>query len=105
MTKEELQRLSEALIKANECAMECANVSDNGSCNFDTPMLLVKMTKKQAESLPVRVSKCEYGIWRGAWFVYGNLWGQANRRTTMAEAICKSLNESGFDSAVYYQLD
>lgn len=105
MTKQELQKLAEALIKANECAMECASVADNGSCNFDTPMLLVKMTKKQAESLPVEVRKCEYGIWKGAWFVYGNLWGQANRRTTMAEAISKSLNESGFDSAVYYQLD
>lgn len=105
MTKQELQKLSEALIKANECALECANVADNGSCNFDTPLLLVKMTEKQAETLPVKVSKCRYGIWKGCWFVHGNLFGMGNRRTTMAEAISKSLNESGFDSAVYYQLD
>lgn len=105
MKANELKALGEALLRAQDAALECANVNDGGSCNFDTPMLLVKMTKKQAETLPVRLEKCEYGFWKGWWFVHTPLYGQAMRRTAMAEAASKSLNESGFDSAVYYMLD
>lgn len=105
MKANELKALGEALLRAQDAALECANVNDGGSCNFDTPMLLVKMTKKQAETLPVRLEKCEYGLWKGAWFVNVPLYGMGMRRTTMAEAAAKSLNESGFDSAVYYMLD
>lgn len=106
MKKIELERLSDALIKARDAALSVSNCEDYGSCNFDTPMLLgIKMTQAQAESLPVKVRKITYGFWKGAWMVYVPLYGMAMRRTTMAEAASKSLEESGYDSCVYYQLD
>lgn len=105
MKANELKALGEALLRAQAAALECANVNDGGSCNFDQAVLGVRLTKKQAETLPVRLEKCNYGFWKGWWFVHTPLYGQAMRRTAMAEAAAKSLSESGYDASVYYMLD
>lgn len=103
MTKEEVRLLSIALNKAREESMKFAESEDGGSCNFDTPTLSLKATKAQLTGLPV--SKIDYGLWKGDWFVNLPLYGMGNRRTRMAEAIAKSLRESGYSASVYYQLD
>lgn len=103
MTKEEVRLLSIALNKAREESMQFAESEDGGSCNFDTPVLSLKATKRQLQGLPL--SKIDYGLWKGNWFVDLPLYGQGNRRTMMAQTIAKSLRESGFNASVYYQLD
>lgn len=103
MTSQELIKMSEAMIIANNYAMEFADTDDHGSCNFDRPIIRVnRLTKKQAESLPLQVSKCAGGGW---WSVYCALYGQANRRTAMAEAFARKMCELGFECSVYYMLD
>lgn len=103
MNKEEVRLLSIALNKAQSESMKFAESEDGGSCNFDTPILSLKATKKQLQGLPL--TKIDYGFWKGWWFVNLPIYGMGNCRTRMAEAIAKSLNESGFNASVYCQLD
>lgn len=105
MTANELRELGEALLRAQDAALACANVNDGGSCNFDRAVLGVRLTQKQADSLPIKLTKCSYGIWKGWWFVHTELYGMAMRRTAMAEAAANSLSASGYDASVYYMLD
>lgn len=105
MTRKELDALEYALAKANQAAKLFANSEDGGTCNFDTPIINIKATQKQVASLDFELSKCTWGLYKGWWFVDLPLYGQGNRRTRMAEAIAKSLNESGFNARVYYQVD
>jgi len=105
MTKEEVRLLSIALNKAQEESMKFANTEDGGTCNFDTPMINIKATKKQISQLEYRLEKCTWGLWKGWYFVEIPLSGQGNRRTRMAEAIARSLKNSGYETGVYYQVD
>lgn len=105
MTRKELDALEYALAKANQVAKMFTNSEDGGTCNFDTPIINIKATQKQVASLDFKLSKCTWGLYKGWWFVDLPLYGQGNRRTRMAEAIAKSLNESGFNASVYYQVD
>ena len=104
MTSQELSKMREAMIIANNYAMTFAYTDDSGSCNFDHPIIKInRLTKKQAESLPLRVSKCYGG--GGWWSVDSALYGQAMRRTAMAEAFARKMSELGFECSVYYMLD
>lgn len=106
MKASELKHLADALLRANESAMTKSGVDDGGSCNFDTAVIKLRgIRAREAEQLPVRLSKITSGYWKGWYFVFGELWGQGNRRTAMAEAMAKSLENDGYESAVYYQLD
>lgn len=100
-----ISELEQALVKAKNAMMEYADTEDGGSCNFDTPVIRINATERQMAMLDYRVVKVDERGWRGWWFVFLPLMGQANRRTRMAEAACKSLKESGFEASVYYQLD
>lgn len=104
MTKNELKEMATAMIQANNYALEYASVNDGGSCNFDHPIIKInRLTKKQAEQLPLRVYKCYGG--GGWWGVNCALHGQAMRRTAMAEAFAKKMNELGYTCSVYYMMD
>lgn len=104
MTANEVKKLGEAMIIANNYAITFADTDDGGSCNFDHPIIKIKrLTAKQAEQLPLRVSKCYGG--GGWWSVYCALHGQAMRRTAMAEAFARKMDELGYESAVYYMMD
>ena len=106
MKQTELEKLALAITKANAYAAAYSEVEDGGSCNLDTPVIKIKgLTEEQAKQLPANLGKVSSGVWKGWWFVFGNLQGQAMRRTAMAEAICKSLEEDGYEASVYYMLD
>lgn len=104
MTSKELSKLREAMILANDYASAFASNNDGGTCNFDCPIVKInRLTKKQAESLPFRVSKCYGG--GGWWHVHCELYGQGYRRTAMAEAFARKMRELGFECSVQYMMD
>ncbi len=107
MTKKEIDKLEMAIMKAEMEAQKYADTEDGGTCNFDTPMVKVKATEKQLAQMEWRVFKeGERQPDGGTWFqILIRLSGQGNRRTRMAEAAAKSLQESGYNSSVYYAMD
>ena len=80
---------------------------DGGTCNFDTPILLIKGARmdkleEAAASAGVRISK--WGS--GCYHIYGNfLCGQGNLRTKCAETFAKSLESNGWKTYVCYAMD
>lgn len=106
MTTKEIDALEMAILKAENEAQKYANTEDGGTSNFDTPMIKVKATEKQLAQMEWRCYKVGKRTPDGTWFeVWINLSGQGNRRTRMAEAAAKSLQQSGYNASVSYQMD
>lgn len=104
--------LVEALEKAKKAALERATHSDGGTCNFDSPVLDYRgssIRKKQAvESIKAAGLSCfDWKPFGGTnmLVINGAFYGQAARRTAMAEAFRDSLKQSGFATMMYYQMD
>ena len=105
-------RLGEALIKAQESASKIGTLypEDGGTCNLDSVLIKLQGWKladiEQASFYgEVPISDKLTGIYRGYRFVMFTLYGQANRRTRMVEAAKKSLEASGYDVTIYWQMD
>lgn len=101
-----------ALNEAKKAADKVADIEDGGTCNFDTAQVeITSLTAAQikiacavAEVLyvgkgrPISVNaKCCYYI--------DYTKGQGERRTRMAEEFAKSMQASGYNAGVYYQMD
>lgn len=102
------EKLTEDLLFAKHIAiMEGANNNeDGGTCNFDTPVLVLKNAnfKKLEEAFKnagLRVYKWDCGRYH----ITGFACGQANLRTRMVEAFERALHDSGYTTSVYYQMD
>lgn len=108
-TKVELEELNNALSSAVTAAKQLANTEDGGSCNFDSVTLRISIPATLAEQACVKLEKMlvrDWGrLWRGHYMVDIPLSGQADRRSCMAEAACKSLRESGYDAHMFYMVD
>lgn len=103
-----IQEFNEAIKKADEAAIKADPIDDGGTCNFDGPVIKLPegIKKKDLEGCSFRIEPISSkGLWKGWYWVYITQYGQANRRTTMAEAAAKSLEESGIEASVYYQMD
>lgn len=105
MTAKEFDNFERALVKAVNASRQFEDSEDGGTCNFDTPVIRIKATAKQMYSLDWHAEKIGGRTWRGYWFLFVPLAGQANRRTRMAEAVAQSLAADGYDACVYYQVD
>ena len=109
MTKVEM--LKEALCTANAVALFFKDEVDDGTSNFDHPMLKKPddMTKKEVEEAfelaGIRFDRESSGLWKGFYHIYGVVDGQGNRRTTMAEKFSEALKKQNYTSCVYYQMD
>lgn len=107
MTAKEIDRLEMAICRAEQHASRFADTEDNGTCNFDTPMIKVKATERQLAAMDWKVMK--YGKRQpdgtSYFLIFIDLRGQGNRRTRMAEAAVESLRESGYNASVCYQMD
>lgn len=108
--KEKIQKLAEALKRADEAALREANTDDGGTCNFDTPLIRLegwsKSEIKEASDLAnVEIGDKLSGWHKGYRYVRVKLYGQANRRTLMAEAAERSLEADGYDVSMYYHMD
>jgi len=82
---------------------------DTGTCNMDTPILRIPrvrfaLIQEAAKEAQLDVSE---SMWLGkrAIFLYSPMFGQALRRTMMAEAAKNALAAKGLDARVYYQMD
>lgn len=105
MTDKELLDFEKALSKAEKLALQYVDTEDGGTCNFDTPIVRLKATKRQIAELDWELVKIETYPYKGWYFVGIPLSGQGNRRTRMAEAAAQSLCASGYEAKVYYQMD
>lgn len=107
---EKVNKLIESLAKANAEALQFANVDDSGTCNFDTPIIRLEgWSKSELFDLTVYSGvvgdKLDSRIFRNYRYVGTEKYGQAQKRTKMAEAACKSLKNDGYDVCMYYQAD
>lgn len=108
-TSADLKELNNALLNAVNAAAMFDETEDGGTCNFDSVILKIKIPAQFAPQIWVELDKMlvrDYGrMWRGCYMVDIPLSGQANRRTRMAEAACKELNNAGYNAFLYYQRD
>ena len=100
------EKLLKDLQIAKEQALTHKNDNDNGTCNFDTPLIKLEGTTEQ--ELQDLVGK-EYGVskYNGDWYQIGFkvLQGQAHKRTMMALKFVGALQELGYKSFVQYVID
>lgn len=107
LTKTELlaQAIQEAAIAAIIKGEEYEG-NDGGSCNLDTPLVVVPRgikTRNVKDSNGRELLGCSYGS--GLYSVRVPLWGQGYQRTAMAEAARDRLVELGYTSYVRYIMD
>lgn len=109
MKKQDFDALIDALAAAEINAMQYSESEDGGSCNFNQAIVKLSLTAEQRKELAamglLSSMPSYYGRGRGWYFVETSLYGQANRRTRMAQASAKALQLAGYNATVYYQLD
>lgn len=84
--------------------------NDGGTCNFDTPAIRLpgvreKFLKECAAEAGIDVDPFDWFGGRRYYWVRVPMYGQANRRSRMAEAACRKLKELGLPATMYSQAD
>ena len=106
-----VEKLREALSTANAVALFFKDTVDDGTSNFDHPMLLKPegMTTKDIEEAfklaHINFERVKSGTWKNFYHVLGVCFGQGYRRTTMAEKFVEALKQAGYTATVFYQVD
>lgn len=104
-TKQELAALEAAVNEAARVALKYKDADDGGACNFDTPLLAVKIPKRLRDATALHLARC-WGRYSKCYIIEDiPLYGQGDRRSEMAEAACESLRTSGYAATMYYQMD
>jgi hypothetical protein len=95
--------------KAAALAADPGQEADGGTCNFDTPAVCLPGTREKFVeecATAAGISTSAFKWFRSRYFfVFVPLYGQANRRSNMAEAANRRLKELGFDALLYCQAD
>jgi hypothetical protein len=110
MKSEKVNKLIETIKRANKAALLIDNEEDGGTCNFDTAIIKLDRWREEeiqqvSKETGIRIGERLSGWHKGFRFVFTEMYGQANRRTRMAEAAYKSLEKDGFEVSMYYQAD
>lgn len=100
-----VKNLRWALIQARIAALPFSADEDEGTCNFDTPVLRLPKWSKEEIEAAFKDTGLRPDIDGNLVYIYGGTSGQASRRTEMAEAIRDSLKDSGYDAMMYYKMD
>jgi hypothetical protein len=102
----DIKLIQKAVSEAIQHAQQFANTEDGGTCNFDACYISVPGMRKTAAESIVGVFLCESGF-QGRRLQLRGTEGQANCRTTMAEAQRKFLetNYPALSIGMYYQMD
>lgn len=99
-------KLRDDLIKAVEAGKKADYGEDGGTCNFDSPSLLLPRWQEKK----IKQAAKEAGIgcfkWYGARYVFSTpTRAQGNRNCRVSEAMCKALTELNYDCVEYCQAD
>jgi len=114
LTKIDRETLTQAFREAAAAALAAdpgeGLENDGGTCNFDTPAISLpgmreKAVQACAEAAGITASAFDWLGGRRWFFVHVPTFGQANRRTRMAEAACRRLKELGLNAVMYCQAD
>lgn len=99
--------LKKALIDAKKAANFAWQEDDGGTCNFDSPTIRYKEMKMKRSKVVAIIESLGMSCfqWLDSLVISGCTSGMGNRRTAMAEAFSKKLNDLGISSGVYYQMD
>lgn len=98
-----------AFTAARLAAQKHATMEDGGTCNFDQPAIWLSKELKFA-AIKAAADEAAVYVRDSRWMklpvaFVGCMSGQGARRTTMAEAACKALNDAGVKASMYYQMD
>lgn len=110
------ERFTRALERAAVAGYAFAESNDGGTCNFDAPALAVdraalKQMHMDRKTVEAAISGAGLTCWEWKSFcsrrlvLNGAFYGQASRRSRMATAFAKSLDEAGYPVSMYYQMD
>lgn len=82
------------------------NPSDGGTCNFDEAMLKREKFFTYEEIISI-FNECGLSASRhkAGWLLVGGIHGQAEKNTRWAKTFAFWLEEQGFETSVYYQMD
>lgn len=108
MKPADIDALKLALISARAKAIEASRgVNDlHGSCNLDSPVLYVPRKNAKVEAAIKAVGlDCWHHPRRKGYVLSIGVGGQGATRTKGAEVFCKCLEEAGYDSGMWYQVD
>ena len=99
-------KLRDDLIIAVEAGKKADYGEDGGTCNFDSPSLLLPRWQEKK----IKQAAKEAGIgcfkWYGARYVFSTpTRAQGNRNCRVSEAMCKALTELNYDCVEYCQAD
>ena len=101
--------LVKAFTAAKAAAWEHHDVDDNGTCNFDSPVLVIPRIRQSIVMDAATEAGCSMYVstWLGkrTFFLDPNLQGQADRRSSMAQAACNALKRFGLPAYMYCQMD
>ena len=99
-----IDQIKTAKFMADKAIIE--NPSDNGSCNFDQAMIKKEKWFTYAETIQI-FKDCDLSAnkYKNGWLLVGGIHGQAAKNTLWAKTFAKWLEEQGFESSMYYQLD
>lgn len=108
ISKEEIEKLGNALKKADDVARGLSDFPDGGSANFDHPTITL-------EGWPIDAIRSVAGnfigkkmasrYWRGSREVNTFRNGIGARNTKQAEVVVKILKDEGFHASVFYMVD
>lgn len=102
------EKLTRDLMECGREAYElCRNESDWGTCNFDSPTISPKGFKFAKLEEAIKNAGYPSYRWRfgGTTFVICTGGGQGERRTMIAETVCKLMRERGYAMGMYYRMD
>lgn len=102
-TRDDLRWANQRGLTAAEC------VNDDGTCCMDSVIWHKSASLTYAEMIElckeIGLSAYKgYGWYSKSIIICGGI-GQANKRTTWAETMSKELNDMGYETSVYYQMD
>ena len=100
--------LIDALQLAKDEALKFKDVDDGGTCNFDCPTIRLAGWREKVVKRAAKVVGLDCQKWEDYYMNYhicGACYGQANRRTEMAEAFTKAMEKKGYEADVWYAVD
>lgn len=107
-TNEKYMKLTKDLEESYAMALErFLDTEDGGTCNFDSPTILLKGYRSDALKRAVEAAGLRCWKWKcgGTEFVISTGCGQGNRRTRVAEFVYRRMRGLGYNMGMYYAMD